>query len=376
MRFVVTGGGTGGHIFPAIAVCEAIKRADPGGDILYIGGVSGMETNIVPAEGIPFYAVEARKMPARPSLATLRGLAALARGYVQATRKLREFGADVVIGSGGYVAAATVLAATRQNIPTVILENNLIPGRTNLKLAKTAGRICVSFSETIKSFPAERCVVTGLPLRQGVVAPDRVSQVEARAAFPGLKSDLLTLLVIGGSQGARAVNRLVTQCAPALINSNYQIIHQIGPKNGDDVELYLKEAGLTDIAGVANMGYVIRPFLDSSDIPLAYRAANIILCRGGISTISEAAINGLPMVIIPLPTSYADHQTKNALALESIGAARCLRETDLNAVELTGAIVNLFKDAALRHAMSRASLQFGKPGAADDVVRLAMELVN
>jgi UDP-N-acetylglucosamine--N-acetylmuramyl-(pentapeptide) pyrophosphoryl-undecaprenol N-acetylglucosamine transferase len=372
MRVLVTGGGTGGHIFPAIAVCEALKRLDTSGDLLYIGGSSGMETQIVPAAGIPFQAVTARKMPARPSLNTVRGLAALFKGYCEARTCICAFRANVVVGTGGYVAAATVLAAAKLGIPALILENNMIPGRTNLWLARSAKKICVSFQETMKRFPEGRCVLTGLPLREGIVAPADLTKQKAREQFDGLVPDRFTVLVIGGSQGARAINGMIVAAAPLLIKQDIQVLHQVGPKNMDEAALAANSAGLL----YAGSGYVMRPFIDTSEMPAALRCADVIVCRGGISTISEATANGLPALIVPLPTAYADHQTANARAVEALGAALCRPESAMTGNSLAEEIAALQMNSGRLTDMARASVGIGRPDAADNVAKLALSLVN
>lgn len=374
MRVVVSGGGTGGHIFPAMAVCESLQQLDPTGERLYIGATSGMETEIVPATGIPFQAVTARKMPRRFSLATIKGLFALLKGYREARTYLQAFRAEAVVGSGGYVAAATVLAGVRLGLPTLILENNVVAGRTNLRLARSARKICVSFAETIRRMPAEKCVLTGLPLRRGIVAPAEITPQAARCRFPGLASDRFTLLVIGGSQGARAINHLIVEAAPVLLSAGVQILHQTGPKNIEEVCAQAETHTLLGPDRRPNRGYVPYPFFESEQIPLAYRAADLIVCRGGISTLSELMANGLPAIVVPLPTAYADHQTANARALEAGGAALHRAENGLSASNLTEDLLQLRNERSRLASMQQASRAMGKPEAADTVARLALEL--
>jgi UDP-N-acetylglucosamine--N-acetylmuramyl-(pentapeptide) pyrophosphoryl-undecaprenol N-acetylglucosamine transferase len=372
MRVIVTGGGTGGHIFPAIAACEAIKRAEPTSELLYIGGSSGMEKEIVPAAGIPFHAVTARKMPASPSFNTIRGYGALIKGYAEARTQIRAFRPDVLLGTGGYVAAATVAAAARLGVPTVIMENNFVPGRANLRLAAAAKTICVSFKETMYRFPPGRCVLTGLPLRQGIVAPASLSKQDARRVFQGLDSKRFTILVIGGSQGARAINKLIAGAAPALISTGIQFLHQVGPKNADEAAAAAETAELT----CTGSGYVMRPFISSNEMPAALRSADIIVCRGGISTISEATANGLPAFIIPLPTAYADHQTANGNAIEALGAAICRAESSLDSKIFADEIVALRMNPERLEAIASASLRAGRPNAADEVAKIVLDMKN
>jgi len=370
MRVVVTGGGTGGHIYPAIAVCEALRRQDPTGDLLYIGGSSGMETQIVPAHGIPFHAVTARKMPAVLSIHTVRALAALLKGYSGAAARIRTYRPDTVVGTGGYVAAATVLAAVKFGTPALILENNVLPGRTNLWLSRSAKKICVSFLETMKCFPPGRCELTGMPLRNGIVAPEELTKQRARVQFDGLSADRFTVLVIGGSQGARAINTLIASAAPVLIDQGVQVLHQVGPTNMDESTRAAEAAGLLD----GRSGYSMRSYIDSNEMPAALRCADIIVCRGGISTISEATANGLPSLIVPLPTAYADHQTANARATEALGAALCRAESNLTGTSLAEEIVSLQMNPHRLAAMAEASRKAGRPNAADEVAALALGL--
>jgi UDP-N-acetylglucosamine--N-acetylmuramyl-(pentapeptide) pyrophosphoryl-undecaprenol N-acetylglucosamine transferase len=268
------------------------------------------------------------------------------------------------------VAAATVAAAAKLGVPTIILEINLVPGRANLRLAGSAEKICVSFEETMNRFPAGRCVLTGLPLRDGIVAPAELTRQMAREAFEGLFPDRFTALIIGGSQGARAVNELVVSAAALLIRQDIQILHQVGPKNAEEALHAAETAGLLH----AGSGYVIRPFIDSTEMPAALRCADVIVCRGGISTISEATANGLPSIIVPLPTAYADHQTANARAVEKLGAAMCRPESALTGNLLAEEIVALQMNPERLAAMSNASLKIGRPNAADEVARLALGL--
>ena len=367
MRVAVSGGGTGGHIFPALAVCEALERLDTGGERLFIGGTTGMETEIVPKAGVPFQAVTARKLRKVLSPSTVGVVLSLVKGYREAKAHLQAFRAEAVVGSGGYVAAATVLAGAHLGLPTLILENNVVPGRTNRWLARYAEKVCVSFAETAREFPASKSVLTGMPLRDGIVALPEVTKGLARCRFAGLSADRFTVVVIGGSQGARAVNNLVLGAAADLLNAGIQILHQTGPKNFEEASAQARERKLP-----VGDGYVQVAFLEAVEVPLALRAADVIVCRGGISTLSEALANGLPALVIPLPTAYADHQTANAKALEAGGAGLHRAENELSASKLSGDLLAL-RDAPGRLAqMAEASRKMGRPDAADEVAKLVL----
>jgi UDP-N-acetylglucosamine--N-acetylmuramyl-(pentapeptide) pyrophosphoryl-undecaprenol N-acetylglucosamine transferase len=369
MRIVVSGGGTGGHIFPALAVCEGLRRAQPNCELLYIGSTTGIEAEIVPKTGVAYQGVPARKLRKLFSLSTVVAALSLVRGYQEARRYLRAFKPQVVVGTGGYVAAAATLAAVSLRIPTMILAPDSIPGRTNRFLARYARRICVVFEETVARFPADKTVVTGLPLRAGVIAPAAIEPHQARCRFEALAPDRFTVLVIGGSQGARRINEIVVDALPDLTAAGMQVLHQTGPKNIADVQARASALGLT-----ANAGYCPVAFLDAEQVPLAYRSADIILCRGGISTLSEVMANGLPSVIVPLPSAYADHQTANAQALARTGAALCCPDFDLNAAGLVRELTELKSTPDRLPRMAAASRRMARPEAADTVAELIVRL--
>jgi UDP-N-acetylglucosamine--N-acetylmuramyl-(pentapeptide) pyrophosphoryl-undecaprenol N-acetylglucosamine transferase len=369
MRIVVTGGGTGGHIFPALAVCEGLRRRQPGCELLYIGSITGMESEIVPKTGVPYQAVTARKLRTVFSLSTVGVVLSLARGYQEARRYLRAYKPQVIVETGGYVAAVVALAAASLRIPTVVLAPDSIPGRTNRLVARYSRRICVVFEETIARFPAGKAVVTGLPLRAGVIAPAGIDPQQARCRFEALAPDRFTVLVIGGSQGARRINEIVVEALPDLTAAGMQVLHQTGPKHIADVQARARALGLP-----ANAGYCPVAFLDAEQVPLAYRSADIIVCRGGISTLSEVMANGLPSVIIPLPTAYADHQTANAQALAKTGAALCYPDFDLHAEGLVRELTELKSTPDRLPRMAAASRGMARPDAADTVAGIVLNI--
>ena len=368
MRIVVSGGGTGGHIYPALAVAESLKRLRSDAEILYIGATTGMETEIVPRHGVEFRAVTAKKLRKTVSLSTAGVLVSLLRGYGEARRVLREFRADAVVGTGGYVAAATVLAGARMGLPTLIHEGNVIAGRTNLWLARYVRRIGVTFAETVAQFPNEKTMVTGFPIRAGIVALESVSQTAARQTFAGLSPNQFTVLVTGGSQGAQAINSAVFEAARDLRAAGIQIIHHVGAKNFEDATRQAQERGLLETGGYLPIAY-----LDAAQMPLAWRACDAVVCRGGISTLAEALVNVRPSVIVPLPSAYADHQTYNARALESAGAAIVTPETALSAPKLTADLLNLRDNSPTYQTMADACRALARPDAAD---RVAAEVLG
>ncbi len=328
-----------------------------------------METEIVPKAGIPFQGVTARKLRKVVSFSTIGVALSLVRGFQEARQYLRAFKTEAVVGAGGYVAAAAALAGKSLGIPTVILAPDSIPGRTNRMLARFARKICVVFDETAAHFPAERTIVTGLPLRAGIVAPADVDRVMARARFSPLARDRFTVLVIGGSQGARAINNVVVTALPELLSAGVQVLHQIGPNNLSDVRDAVAALHLEQGAAYCPVG-----FLAEDEVPSAYRAADVIVCRGGISTLSEVTANGLPAIVIPLPTAYANHQTANAMALARVGAALCRKESGVDSKGLIAELLQ-FRDSPERlRTMASASRAISRPEAADTVADIILNL--
>lgn len=370
MRIVVSGGGSGGHIFPALAVAEGVRRQRQEAELLFIGGTSGMECQIVPERGVPFQAVTARKLRKLVSPSTLLVLFALFKGYREARQYLRAFRAQAVVGTGGYVAAGAVLAGAKLGLPTLIVSPDVVPGRTNRMLARSARRICIAFEETRAQFPAEKCVLTGLPLRAGVVAQKEITPALARCEFESLAAAPFTVLIIGGSQGAQAINRLVLDALPQWLDAGMQVLHQTGTRNLDAVRTEAQSRGI-----LGREGYLPVGFLDERQVPLAMRSADIIVCRGGISTLSEAMVNGLPAIVIPLPTAYADHQTINARALEKAQAAYLRTEGELTVAKLTADIQELRTDPTKRATMQQAMRAISHPLAADLVAQEVFKLI-
>ncbi len=368
MRVVLSGGGTGGHIMPALAVAESLQARlpNPGSlDLLYIGATTGIETRIVPPLGIPFQQVTTEKLRKTFSLSTVRVAFSLLKGYREAQTYLKAFRPDVCIGTGGYVAAATVFAAHRLSIPTFIHEGNVIPGRTNLWLSRIADRIGVTFAETA-GFPPHKVTVTGFPIRRSIRLPESVTSAHARASFPRLAPDVLTLFVTGGSQGSKAINRTLMEAVPELLAQKVQVIHHTGLKNFADIEAEAHRRDLSE-------GYLPLAFLDGTQMAQAYRAADALLCRGGISTLAESLAERLPLLIVPLPTAYADHQTHNARALEKGGAAKLLPESSLTSASLFAEVLAL-RNSEARHAMREACSHLLRPDAADTIAELVLTL--
>lgn len=361
VRIVVTGGGTGGHIYPALAVAEELRRS--GAEVLYVGAAGGLEARAASEAGFQFVGVAARKLRKIWSPSTVGVALALALGYKQASSHLNRFRPHAIVSTGGYVAGAVGLAGARRRVPLIIQACDAIPGRTNRLVARAAWRICIWFEETARFFPAGKTVVTGVPLREGMVRSEEPSA--AREAL-GLDPEAFTLTVLGGSQGARRLNQIVLE-AVQLLHGDLQVLHQTGPSNLDDVQTQARAAGLE-----ASM-YHPRGFLTGEEMARAYRAADLVVCRCGIATLAELTANGAAGLLVPLPTAYADHQTHNALALVNRGAGILLREPELTGAGLAATVRGL-QDAPERlRQMAEAAQKVARPGAAKAVAELALE---
>lgn len=364
MTLAVTGGGTGGHIFPAIAVAEALRSARSDVEVIYIGGAAGREATIVPQHGLRFIGVPARKIRRTASPDTLITLVVLFRGYLQARSALRRLGASAVLGTGGYVAAAAVLAASRLNIPVVIHEQNAVAGRTNRWLARKAERVCITFAASAGEFPAGKVIETGLPIRHGLVSP--LTRAAARAQL-GIPEASFTVVVVGGSQGAAAINRVVWESLDSL-NRDISIIHQTGDTEGGPGE-HVRDAGVGSV-------YRSRPFLDTENLAAAYRAADVAVCRCGASTLAEVAAAGLPSLLIPYPLAYADHQTANARAVAEAGGGVLIPQADLTSARLAEELHALKADQTRRQRMADATRAMARPDAAQAVAEVVLRCVR
>lgn len=295
------------------------------------------------------------------SLRTVRSLIKLGLGVVKAYSILRKFRPDVLVGTGGYTSAGVALAERLRGGRIVIHEQNSVPGKTNLMLAKLAKKVCVTFDESAQYFPKEKTVVTGLPVR-----PDIIKGIDRRTAREsmGLDPDKFTLLVFGGSQGARRVNEMVLEAVPTLISAGMQVIHQTGKRNFEDVSS--KKPDLP--------GYITFPYIE--DMAAAYSAADLVVSRSGASSIAEITVCGVPAVFIPFPYAHADHQTKNAETVARAGAAVAVVEKELTGQALAGIIVELAEDRAKLAGMAEASKKLGRPNAAADITNIIKDIAG
>jgi len=354
MRAILAGGGTGGHVIPALAIAQELQKRY-GAEILFIGTSRGIENRLVPAAGFPLQLVRIGALN-RVSLKTrLKTLFDLPRAVRDSRRMLSEFHPDIVIGVGGYASGPAMLAAILKRIPTLAFEPNVVPGFANRIVSRMVSGAAVHFEETAQYF--RHVEVTGVPVREAFF----------KIASKVVPSDKPTLLVFGGSQGAKAINQAIIQCLPELVKQipSIHIIHQTGERDHNDVRAAYERAGLSA---------EVYPFI--TDMPGFFARAHLLLCRSGASTVAEITAAGKPAVFVPLPRAADDHQRVNAQALERTGAAVVVEETKLERVWLADTIAALLGDPGRLQRMSEAAKKLAHPDAARDITEMAARLAG
>ncbi|MGD0582408.1 MAG: undecaprenyldiphospho-muramoylpentapeptide beta-N-acetylglucosaminyltransferase [Bacteroidales bacterium] len=318
-RIIISGGGTGGHIFPAISIANALRKIDPEVQILFVGAEGRMEMEKVPAAGYDIVGLPVSGFNRKNIFMNIPVIFRLLKSLRYAGRIIRDFKPDVVVGVGGYASGPVLRMAGRSGIPFLIQEQNSYAGITNKLLAKKAGTICVAYDGMEKYFPAGKIIKTGNPVRQGF---ENMSGIREEAmSFFNLDSQLPVVLVLGGSLGAGTINRSLSENLNDLISSGIQWIWQTGKYYFEDVNALVSVSSANNIR--------VHEFINRMD--LAFSAADIIISRAGAGTISELCLVGKPVILVPSPNVAEDHQTKNALALSGKGAA--IMVNDSNAVE-------------------------------------------
>lgn len=318
IKVIISGGGTGGHIFPAVSIANAIRLLNPNAKILFVGAEGRMEMQRVPAAGYEIVGLPIRGL-LRPlwRLGNIGVAMDFLRSKRLAKKTLLEFQPDVAVGVGGYASSATLNAAYELGIPCLIQEQNSYAGLTNKTLAKKARKICVAYEGMERFFPKDRIVLTGNPVRQGLLDPN-LTKTESSAIF-GLEPDLPTILIVGGSLGARTVNESVLGNLDAIRQSNVQFIWQTGGYYHKEIQERLNAMGKPD-------NLYVTDFISRMD--QAYKAADLVISRAGASSISELCLLSKPSILVPSPNVAEDHQTCNAMALVKKDAALMVRDVD------------------------------------------------
>ena len=363
IRIVISGGGTGGHIFPAVSIANAIKQLHPEAKLLFVGALGRMEMQRVPAAGYEIVGLPVRGL-IRPlwSPKNISVLIDFLKSKRMVRKVLREFRPQVAVGVGGYASAATLDAAAAMGIPCLIQEQNSYAGVTNKHLASHASRICVAYDHMDRFFPAEKLLKTGNPVRQNLLTTTLTPE-EAREQL-GLAPNKRTILIVGGSLGARTLNESVMQHLDTLLASDVQVLWQTGKYYYDELSERLASRG-------EHPALVVTPFI--ADMGSAYRAAHLVVSRAGAGSISEFCLIGKPVILVPSPNVAEDHQTKNAMALVDCEAALYMKDAEAPEQLMPLALKTVADDALLKR-LSDNILRLALPDAATVIAQEVLKL--
>jgi len=357
MKVLIAGGGTGGHLFPGIALAEEVVTRHPSNEVLFVGTSRGLEARVVPAAGFRLELVDVEGLKGKGVLGLFRGLAKLPRALLQASRILRTDKPDVVVGVGGYASFPMVAAAFLQGIPTAIQEQNALPGLTNKVLGRIAQAVFVAFDEAMRFFPASKVQNVGNPIRK---------ELMENFLRPRERHDRFRILIFGGSQGAHAINVAAVEAARRLgpLQDRLEILHQTGARDRSETQ-----AGY-DAAGIRA---TVVEFID--DMSHAYATSDLVICRAGATTLAELTICKKAAILIPFPFAADNHQEVNARSLVEKGAAILVLQKDLDGEILARLVGELIEDPERLEKMSRAAGLLGRPEAAKEIADVCVQLV-
>ena len=359
MRIMFAGGGTGGHIYPALAVAEEIKRKRPETEILFIGGTRGVEKNIISSSGFPVKTIPVTALPRTLSPKVFSFFGKLGISVLKSLRYIRKFRPGVIMTTGSYVSGASMIAAMSLGVPLVIQEQNSFPGITNRKLGRFAKIVFLGFEDACKYFGTNAEVhVTGNPVRKDIGTESRETSAQAFGLNPGQK----TVLVFGGSQGSHRINKTVAEIAEAVANTGIQILWQTGNK---DAEKWASYDGRAD-GRVRVCRYI-------DNMAQAYAASDLVVARAGAMSLTEITVCGLPAIFIPLATAAENHQEYNARSLVNAGAASVIFERELTPELLKREITRIVTSDERLAAMSEASAKLGKKNAASTIAGIIID---
>lgn len=362
IKVAIAGGGTGGHVFPGIAVARELQKRN-NVSVLFIGTSEGIEANVVPKEGFDIQFIRSEGLVGRGGFESIRSLAKLPLSIRDSVRILRQFHPDVVLGVGGYSSGPVLLSAFLMKVPTIIHEQNTLPGLTNRILGKFVNLVAVTYYESMHFFPKNKTFLTGNPVREKILQGDR----KRGCRTFGLDERLFTIFVFGGSSGAHAINKAVGDSLVYLkdFKDHIQFLHQTGEKDFRLVRDSYHAQGFR--------GTVI-PF--THDMGDAYAVADLVLSRAGATTLAELTACGKAAILIPYPFAAGDHQRANAEKLWDLGAAQMILDRDLNGVSLSHVIKRIFEHPDMMSEMERVSRTIGKSEASTKVVELILRLIK
>lgn len=362
-RVVISGGGTGGHLFPAMAIADALKKIDPATEILFVGALGKIEMERVPAAGYKIIGLDIRGLQRSLSFENLKFPVRLIKSLRKSFNIVKDFKPDVAVGVGGYASGPLLYAASLKGVPTVIQEQNSYPGITNKLLAKRAAKICVAYENMDQFFPADKLMLTGNPVRQDILMIE--GKKEEAAAFFGLSAEKKTIFLTGGSLGARTLNESILAHLNEFKDQSVQLIWQCGKFYYNTIKQQFNEA---DYPNVKLMEFVSR-------VDLAYALADVIVARAGASTISELCLVKKPAILVPSPNVAEDHQTKNAMALVNKQAAVLVKDAVAKA-ELVPAAMHLINNEEEKQKLANNIAELGLKDSATVIANEILKLIK
>jgi UDP-N-acetylglucosamine--N-acetylmuramyl-(pentapeptide) pyrophosphoryl-undecaprenol N-acetylglucosamine transferase len=363
LKIIIAGGGTGGHLFPGLALAEEFKKRDNNTEVVFVGTEHGIESRIIPREGYPIKFLRAEGIIGKSLLRKIKAIWKLVLSVIDAHRILKIVIPDIVIGVGGYASGAIVFLANIKTIPTMIHEQNSVPGRTNRILGRFAKRICVTYQESLSFFLKGKTFLTGNPVRSKILKGDRGS---AYRLFP-LDKDNFTVFIFGGSSGASSINRTMVNALNYIsdLKEKIQFLHQTGDKNFENVREAYRKAGFKGI---------VTPFI--YQMAEAYAIADVVISRAGATTLAELTAIGKPAILVPYPYAAGRHQELNAIKLREMGAAFVILDNELNGETIAKYIRDMYEKESVRTEMQRASRGLGRPDACKKIVDIALSLLK
>ncbi|WP_028307450.1 undecaprenyldiphospho-muramoylpentapeptide beta-N-acetylglucosaminyltransferase [Desulfitibacter alkalitolerans] len=369
MKIIVTGGGTGGHIYPALAIAKGLQEVYKDCHILYVGTKKGLEANIVPKTEFNYQFITVEGLPRRLNLQSLKSGIKLMRGLGQSFKIISAFKPNAIVSTGGYVAGPVGWVGSQMGVPLLIHEQNSYPGITNKLLASKAKRICLTFEDSKKYFKDKsKLRVTGLPIRSEILNACKQSCYERL----GLDTKKKTVLITGGSRGAQSINNAIIQAIPKMIKmAEAQFIFITGEMGYENIIEILKKQGInTDVMG----NITIKPYMYNMEDALG--AADLVIGRAGATFIAEITALGIPAILVPYPYATENHQEHNARSLVKNGAAVIIKDTDLTGEKLFRELYTLLGDSKKLASMKKASRDLGKPDALNQIINAFMEVIK
>ncbi|MEW6108679.1 MAG: undecaprenyldiphospho-muramoylpentapeptide beta-N-acetylglucosaminyltransferase [Nitrospirota bacterium] len=360
---IIAGGGTGGHLFPGLALAEEFKRRDKTTEVVFVGTEHGIEARIIPREGYPIEFLRSEGIVGISFMKKIKAILKLFLSFVDAGRIITAVAPDIVIGVGGYASGAVVLVANMKSIPAMIHEQNSVPGLTNRILGKFVRNICVTYQESLSFFSPGKTFLTGNPIRAKILKGDR----ESACRLFSLDRDMFTVFIFGGSSGARSINRAMVNALNHMsdLKEKIQFLHQTGDRDYENIRDAYRKAGIKG---------TVAPFI--YQMAEAYAVADVVISRAGATTLAELTALGKPAILVPYPYAAGRHQELNAIKLREMGAALMIPDNELKGETIARHIRDMYENDSSRIEMQKSSRGLGRPDASAKIVDIAMSLIK